>query len=411
MKSTRLTLFAGVLGALLVGYLFLALPLDMVVGGKYGDNGDALEATSGAWGMLVKPGQLLIADTSNHEIRSIDTVTGVITRVVGSGRYPAAGSVPTDGPALAVEINSPIDLVEFEGLLYFCETNGGRIRVLDPATGIVSVIATGLLNPTGITIDPAAHTLLVGEAGRQRVLRFGPLPCTRECPFSVMTFTGATLSLPYDLLMEPDGSLLILDFMGKLYRSTNGVLTKIAGGGSSLVDGIPAATARLSNPSTMARDPQGNIYIADAGSSRVRKIGLDGIITTVVGNGQNASGNPPDGITDPLALPLGEPRGVAIDPLTGALYVSAPLSKRIYRVTLGGPPASTATPVSTSTSTAVPTATAVATSTATRVATATATAVATSTATAVATSTSTATTRPTNTATLAPTCVPECRQS
>ena len=113
-----------------------------------------------------------------------------------------------------------------------------------------------------------------------------------------------------------------------------GVIGTVAGNGHPGFSGDngPASAAQLNQPYGLALDAAGNLYIADYGNQRVRKIGANGNITTVAGNG--ASGAYADGGPATAALLLG-PHDLATD-AAGNLYISELIGHRVRRVTPGG---------------------------------------------------------------------------
>ena len=98
-----------------------------------------------------------------------------------------------------------------------------------------------------------------------------------------------------------------------------GTIVTIAGGGVG--DGLPARYAFLDHPSDLCFDGEGNLYIADTGNGRVRRVGKDGVITTVAGGGSEAI--------------LRSPTRVVVDPY-GNLYVKDRDSHYIWKMTPDG---------------------------------------------------------------------------
>ena len=101
--------------------------------------------------------------------------------------------------------------------------------------------------------------------------------------------TAATLNDPRGIVTDPAGNVYFCDRLNHVVQKidTKGIITTIAGTGTPGYNGdnIPGTQARLDQPWRVTIDPAGNLYIADAGNDRIRKLTPDGIITTVVGNG------------------------------------------------------------------------------------------------------------------------------
>ena len=118
--------------------------------------------------------------------------------------------------------------------------------------------------------------------------------------------------------MDSAGNLYIADTdNNRIRKVSNGVIATVAGGGASLGDNGPATSAQLANPEGVAVDSAGNLYIADYGNNRIRKVS-NGVIATVAGNGTvGFSGdNGP-----PTSAQLAYPWGVAADS-AGSLYIA-----------------------------------------------------------------------------------------
>jgi uncharacterized protein (TIGR03437 family) len=133
--------------------------------------------------------------------------------------------------------------------------------------------------------------------------------------------TSAQLYNPLGVAVDAAGNLYIADSANSRIRkvATNGIITTGAGSGSIGYSGDagPATSAQLRGPSGVAVDAAGNLYIADAGNSRIRKVATNGIITTVAGNGSPGySGDGGPATRAQLYLPL----GVAVD-AAGNLYI------------------------------------------------------------------------------------------
>ena len=148
--------------------------------------------------------------------------------------------------------------------------------------------------------------------------------------------TAARLNLAYSVAADGLGNLYIADTFNFRIRKvdTAGVITTVAGGGSSLGDGGAAAAAQLNAPHGAALDGAGNLYIADTGNHRIRKVDTAGVITTVAGTTQGFSG---DGGAA-TAAQLNQPIGAALDG-AGNLYIADTDNHRIRKVDTAGVPA------------------------------------------------------------------------
>ncbi|HEX2203192.1 MAG TPA: hypothetical protein VHG91_07830, partial [Longimicrobium sp.] len=142
--------------------------------------------------------------------------------------------------------------------------------------------------------------------------------------------TSATLSFPRKIAFGPDGSLYIADNSNARVRrvTPDGRMTTAAGGGTLFGDNIPATQARLSGPSGLAVGPDGSLYIADSGARKVYRVSPDGIITTVAGTG--GSGYSGDGGPATQAT-LIAPHAIAVGP-DCSIYIAEITGHRIRRI-------------------------------------------------------------------------------
>lgn len=248
---------------------------------------------------LDRDGNLYVADTSSHRIRRIDT-NGFITTVAGKGTAGFSG----DGAAATnASLNTPRGVsVDAWGNLYVADTANHRIRKVNTNGVITTVAGTG----------SAGYN---GEGGAA---------------------TGGTLSSPYGVIPNSAGEFYILDYGNNRVRrvDTNGIMTTFAGSGGTgyYGDGGAATRAYLNGPAGGAFDTCGNLYIADSFNNRIRRVATNGIITTVAGNG--LSGYFGDDDLAMLAM-LSNPTGVALDS-AGNLYLADSGNYRIREVCTDG---------------------------------------------------------------------------
>lgn len=192
--------------------------------------------------------------------------------------------------------------------------------------------------------DPVRRTLFQGD-GQIRD------PSAQPSDFNVRTFgggsvagfggdgaaaTAASLNNPRGIAVGPDGSVYLADAFNHRVRkiSPAGLISTVAGTGidGASGDGGPATQARLNVPADVAVDREGTLYIADSYNHRVRRVGRDGVISTVAGSG--VEGFAGDGELATQAR-LAFPAGVAIGPF-GELYVADTFNHRIRKVGADG---------------------------------------------------------------------------
>lgn len=191
---------------------------------------------------------------------------------------------------------------------------------LDPDEGVwntVPVPAQVPLPAAGLSIETVAGTGLYGYGGDGHEA------------------TRGQLANPSGVAVAADGSVLIADTDNHRIRrvSPDGMLSTIAGSGTAGFegDGAPATLARLRGPRAIAVGRQGDIYIADTGNHRIRVIGSDGTIQTLAGSSRSGFGG--DGGPAEEAR-LSEPHGIALD-REGNLYIADTGNHRIRRVSDG----------------------------------------------------------------------------
>ncbi|MBI3536943.1 MAG: hypothetical protein HY070_05230, partial [Chloroflexi bacterium] len=133
--------------------------------------------------------------------------------------------------------------------------------------------------------------------------------------------TQATLRFPRGLAVAPDGSLLIADTNHYRIRRVdlNGIITTIAGTGNAGYggDGGPATRATFGAPFDVAIDNQGNVYVADMAAHRIRQIGLDGIIRTIAGTGEPGTSGDGGPATD---AKINGPISLTLDGIGGLVF-------------------------------------------------------------------------------------------
>lgn len=299
-----------------------------------------------------------IADTSNDRIRKVDTATGIITTVAGTtGGFSGDG-----GPATSAQISEPGGLaVDGAGNVYIADTYNHRIRKVVAATGLIFTVAgsgtsgyggdggtaTGaqLYYPTDVAVDGAGN-LYIADSDNNRIRKVTAATgvITTLAGSGVYGFSGdgaaafaAQMRNPRAVAVDSAGNVYIADENNDRVRKVaagTGVITTVAGGGSSYGEGGTATAARLDNPRGVGVDAAGNFYIADTYNYRIRKVTVaTGLIVTVAGDGDYGFDGDGGAAT---AASLYNPANVAVDG-EGKLYIADAGNNRIRRVSASTP--------------------------------------------------------------------------
>ncbi|WP_026260880.1 NHL repeat-containing protein [Spirosoma luteum] len=328
--------------------------------GTAGFSGDGAAATAATLnapaGVTVDAsGNLYIADASNHRIRKV-SASGIISTVAGNG---TAGYNEDGVAANTTSLNNPAGLaVDGGGNLYIADQSNHRIRKVS-TLGIITTVAgngigvysgdggmatmTSLYSPGGVTIDGTGN-VFIADALNHRIRKVATNGIiTTVAGNGTVNYggdggpaTAASLYNPVGVAFDGTGNFYIADQQNQRIRkvATSGVITTVAGNGLFTFggDGGVATAANLANPSGVAVDGLGNLYIADALNHRIRKVATNGIITTVAGTGSYGFSGDGGAAT---AASLNNPVGVTVDGV-GNLYIADALNHRIRKVATNG---------------------------------------------------------------------------
>lgn len=301
--------------------------------GRYaGDVGPAAEASLDApAGVAVDgAGNVYILDAANHRVRKVDA-SGVITTFAGgngnqgqlglcgpgdNNRIRSSEEIGDGGPATSACVatspgHSPQGLaVDRAGNVYIADFWNRRIRRVDTAGIITTWAGSGATGSTGdggpatnasfspggsFAIDAAGNLFIIDIFGVGRVRKIDANP-SADGTRHISAFAGdgtegyggdggpataAQLGIPIAVAVDVAGSVFISDLVNWVIRKVDpaGIITTIAGRlreGFDYAffcgDGGPAASACLYSPQGLAVDGTGNLYIADSGSDRIRRI-------------------------------------------------------------------------------------------------------------------------------------------
>ena len=298
-----------------------------------------------------RAGNLYFADTGNVRIRGVNT-TGIVQTVAGDGTVQLStyGAIGDGGPAITAGFSQTAApyfqgvAVDSSGNLYISDVNNHRVRKVSPA-GIISTVAGGPLAPVGgwwtwppaqaYSVPPAWQSTAPGicyiaDATNARIRKVDKAGIISTVAGNgSLGFTGngvvaasAPINAPVGLALDAKGNIYFSEVGNALINNgprvrkvdPSGILSTVAGNGTAGFsgDGGPATNAQLaSGMEGLAVDNAGNLYIADYGNSRIRKVDPSGIITTVAGTGPSGVSSNGDGglaIDAPLV-----PAGLALD--------------------------------------------------------------------------------------------------
>jgi gliding motility-associated-like protein len=236
------------------------------------------------------------------------TIYGKVSTFVGTGNT-------------AVFYNPTRLAQDASGNLYVADRDNNQIKKVTPA-GVVTLFASGFNQPNGVAVDKTGN-VYVADAASNQIKKITPAGVV-----SVFAGSGsagsqngpagvASFYYPYSLVFDAAGNLYTTDSQNSLIRkiAPDGTVSTFAGSDAGFADGQGTA-AKFNIPSGLNIDAAGNIYVADANNSRVRKITPTGLVTTVSGTGAFGADNGPA-----LSATFNVPAGVVVDD-AGNIYVA-----------------------------------------------------------------------------------------
>jgi sugar lactone lactonase YvrE len=307
-------------------------------------NGDAKSASfSNPMGVAVdSSGNVYVADSRNNLIRKV-TPDGTVSTFAGSGKQGSA-----DGKGVAASFFFPTALAtDTEGNVYVADTHNSRIRKITP-DGMVSTFAgkptklindikdtAGMDHPSGIAVDKNGN-VFVSDLNKDFIKKVTP-----DGKVSIIAGNGdrgkkngkggaASFYLPVGLAVDGNDNLYVCDSYNNMIRkiTPDGTVTTIAGRSKKGSKDGKDTTASFWHPNSLIVDKSGNVYVADMGNNKIRKITPDGIVTTFAGSDKHGAGN--GGIKEASFY---QPYGIASDK-NGNLYVADYQNNLIRKIVL-----------------------------------------------------------------------------
>jgi streptogramin lyase len=299
---------------------------------------------------LDKAGNLYVADNANNTIRKINP-----SRVVSTLAGRAAISSSTDGTGSAAGFNGPNSLVvDPSGNIYVADETGNTIRKITPA-GVVTTLAgsdglsgstdaTGAAarfnHPEGVAVDKSDN-VYVADQSNNTIRKITPAG-------AVSTFAGlagqsgtndgtgnvARFNQPSDVAVDTAGNVFVTDYANNTIRKITParVVSTYAGmaGQSGTNDGT-GVSARFNSPYDLVVDGAGNVYVSDTASFTIRKITPGKVVSTLAGQ----AGMPGNADGTGAGAQFNYPNGLALDAATN-LYVADAGNDTLRKVTPAG---------------------------------------------------------------------------
>lgn len=299
---------------------------------------------------LINDNELLVVDSGNRRIRKITNLNSspTVSTIAGDGT-----NNNFDGPALSASFASPKGIaVAADGSIYVTGTGSEKLRKISGSTvttvtGSVAGYADGdgntalFSNPIGIFID-SLGMIYLADSGNHAIRKidlnanFTVPPVTTIAGNNTSTavdgiFGVGTMKAPRGMVYNTNGDLFIADSSNHRIRklAKSGTLITYAGLVSGFADGN-ISVARFNTPTDLAIDTSGNLYIADYGNHRIRKIDTAGNVSTIAGSGVG-------GYADAVGVlaQFKNPAGIAVD-TSGIVYVGDYTNNRIRRIAVDG---------------------------------------------------------------------------
>lgn len=245
-------------------------------------------------------GDLYIADTMNHRIRRVDARTGRITTIAGVGLPRFGGD---GGPSVAAGLNEPAALVVQGARLYVADQSNNRIRMVDLRTGVITTVAgTGtatfngdgrpateaaLAGPSGLTIGTDGR-LYIADTFNGRIRAVDPATGIIETVVGdggeyryqgEMEVSSPSLSRPSGIAVDLEGNVFMTDSDNHLVRRWDrvaGRIDRVAGTGNANYggDGKTPLEASLNYPFGIVMGQENHLFVADTFNHRIREIVL-----------------------------------------------------------------------------------------------------------------------------------------
>jgi sugar lactone lactonase YvrE len=244
---------------------------------------------------------LYVCDQDNNRVQMWTNGSATATTVAGdSGGSQGTNSILLKNP-FAVTLDN-------NGFIYVSDQENNRVQRFSPgsltgttvagqASGTQETTLNGFKNPSGIAIDNSSN-IYIADTGNNRLVVWGP-----NATSGTFLISTSTMASPYGILLVPGSS-------NQVYVSTQGVLNNVylwafnASTPNVTLNVVSGSTGSLKNPSGIAVDPYGNLYVADSGNGQVVMYCVTSTISTVGNAVVGGTGSTPT---------LKQPTGIGFD--------------------------------------------------------------------------------------------------
>jgi sugar lactone lactonase YvrE len=256
-------------------------------------------------GLSVAPdGRIAVADEGNHTIREVDA-GGRVTTLAGRGSRGSVG-----GDARKAAFNNPCDVTtDRKGGWIVADAGNGLLRRIAPEGNVSNLLAPSrgplgwlrlplrpatptLITPSGVAVAPHGD-VIVSDRGRHSIYRVSSggtlthIAGNGWAGYADARGNQARFSSPAGLAVDATGAVYVADTGNHCIRvvEPNGMVRTLAGGAKAGLAEGRGATARFTSPVGLALGGDGALVVADTGNHAIRRVDLDGSVTTVAGAG------------------------------------------------------------------------------------------------------------------------------
>jgi len=290
-------------------------------------------------------GNIYVTDNYGNVIRKIDALANVST-IAGTGTQGSA-----DGPSLSATFNGPSGICrDINGNIYISDTDNNRIRKISANGDVTTLagsdtqgatdgqgIAASFGFPQGLAVDAAGY-VYVADYTNNKIRKISPsgevttFAGSGNVGSADGTGTAASFNSPLGIAVDAAGNVYVADsYNYKIRKITpQGVVSTLAGSGSfGSTDGV-GRNASFKQPTEIAVDAAGNVYVADTYNHKIRKITPAGVVSSLAGNGKQGRIDAVGALAS-----FNQPSGICVDQF-GNVYIADAGNNKIRKISQTG---------------------------------------------------------------------------